>query len=194
MTLRGRLIALAVGLAVVFSAAIVVLVRTRTPDCTVVAPRPSLSSALRALGDFDQAYDANDSPALEDAATRAAGALYGDLIGTTAELPVAVDSGVAASPDAVVVPLRSHVAPSQGPAPLAGLVVFLRDCQGNAYFNTVEDDASRQPPLVDFPSVSRAQAAQRLGSSAVQLEYVGSPLRPRWATAGGGTAQFLPAR
>jgi hypothetical protein len=193
MTLRGRLIALAVAVAIVFTGAIVVLVRTRTPDCTVVAPRPSLGPALRALGDFDQAYDANDSAALEDAATRAAGALYGDLIGTTPEPPVAVVPVVAGSPDAVVVPLRSHVAASQGPAPLAGLVVFLRDCQGNAYFNTVEDDASTQPPLVEFPPFSRAQAAQRLGSSTVRLEYLGSPLRPRWVSMD-DPAQFVPAR
>ncbi len=60
MTLRGRLVALAVVLAVLLAAGIAVLVRSRTPDCTVVAPRPSLPPALRALGDFDQSYDASN--------------------------------------------------------------------------------------------------------------------------------------
>ena len=192
MTLRGRLIALAVVVALLFSAVIVVLVRTRTPDCTVVAPRPSLSPALRALGDFDQSYDAGNVAALDDAAARAAAALYGDLIGTTAETPVQVHAAAAGSPDAVVVPLRSHVV-SSGPPPLAGLVVFLRDCQGNAYFDTVEDDASVQPPLLEFPPVSREQAMAQLGASALQLDYQTSPLRPRW-TNPANTAQSLPAR
>ena len=181
MTLRGRLIALAVVIALLFTAGIVVLVRSRTPDCTVVAPRPSLTPALRALGDFDQAYSVGDVAALEDAAGRAAGTLYGDLIGTTAEAPVTVTAAIAGSPDALVVPLRSHAAAS-GPLPLAGLVVFLRDCQGNAYFDTVEDDASAQPPLFEFPPVSRDQAAAQLGTAAVGLDYAASPLRPRWVS------------
>jgi hypothetical protein len=179
MTLRGRLVALAVVVALLFTAGIVVLVRSRTPDCSVGAPRPSLTSALRALGDFDQAYDAGDVAALEDAATRAASALYGDLIGTTAEAPVTVAAARAGSPDALVIPLRSQVTAS-GPPPLAGLVVFLRDCQGNAYFDTVEDDASVRPPLFEFPPVSRDEAAAQLGTSALRLDYVASPLRPRW--------------
>ena len=181
MTLRGRLIALAVVVVLLFTAGIVVLVRSRTPGCTVVAPRPSLAPVLRALGDFDQAYDAGNVAALEDAAARAAGALYGDLIGTTAEAPVAIAAATPGAPDAMVVPLRSHVA-TAGAAPLAGLVVFLRDCQGDAYFDTVEDDASTQPPLLQFPPVGRDQAAASLGAGPIQLDYAGSPLHPRWVT------------
>lgn len=192
MTLRGRLIALAVVVALLFTAGIVVLVRSRTPDCTVVAPRPSLAPVLRALGDFDQAYDVGNVAALEDAAVRAAGTLYGDLIGTTAEEPVMIAAATAGSPDALVVPLRSHLTAS-GPPPLAGLVVFLRDCQGNAYFDTVEDDSAAQPPLLEFPPVSRDQAAAQLGSAAVQLDYVTSPLRPRWVSTA-TRARSLPAR
>lgn len=191
MTLRGRLVALAVVVALLFAAGILVLVRSRTPDCTVVAPRPSLTPALRALGDFDQAYDAGDVAALDDAATRAAGTLYGDLVGTTAETPVAVAAANAGSPNALVVPLRSHVAAS-GPPPLAGLVVFLRDCQGNAYFDTVEDDATAQPVLFQFPSVGRDQAAAQLGP-ALSLEYVASPLHPQWVTTT-NPPRSLPAR
>jgi hypothetical protein len=193
MTLRGRLLALAVAVAVVFAAAIIALVRSRTPDCTVVAPRPSLPSALRALGDFDQAYDVSNIPALEDAASRAAASLHGDLIGAVAEAPVPVAAGGFSLPDAVVVPLRSHAGSGPGPPPLAGLVVFLRDCQGNAYFNTVEDDASAQPALAAFPPVSREQAAAQLGTPALRLEYQASPLRPRWVTMT-PSLRSLPAR
>ncbi len=193
MTLRGRLIALAVAVAVVFAAGIVVLVRSRTPDCSVVAPRPSLPAELRALGDFDQSYDATNVAVMEDAASRAAAALHSDLIGTTAETPVAVAAGGAGMPDAVVVPLRSHIGSTQGPAPLAGLVVFLRDCQGNAYFATAEDDASAQPALYAFPAVSRDQAAAQLGTQVLRLVYQASPLRPGWETTT-SPVRSLPAR
>jgi hypothetical protein len=193
MTLRGRLIMLAVIVAVLFTVGILVLVRSRTPDCTIVAPRPSLPAALRALGDFDQSYDVANVGAIEDAATRAAAALHGDLIGATAEAPITITAGSPGLPDAVVVPLRSHAVSSLGRPPLAGLVVFLRDCQGNAYFDTAEDDASAQPPLLDFPRVSRDQAVAQLGSSGLRLEYVASPLQPQWVTMT-GAVRSLPAR
>jgi hypothetical protein len=184
MTLRGRLTALAVVVAILFTAAIVVLVRSRTPDCTVVAPRPSLPAALRALGDFEQSYDVANVGAIEDAATRAAGVLYSDLIGTTAEAPVMITAADPSRPDAVIVPLRARTELHGLPA-LAGLVVFLRDCQGNAYLANAEDDASTQPPLLAFPQVGRDQAASTLGTSAVRLEYVSSPARPQWVTLDG---------
>ncbi len=192
MTLRGRLVALAVVLALVLVAGITVLVRSRTPGCTLVAPRPALPAALRALGDFDQSYDVTNVAGMEDAAGRAAAALHGDLIGSTAEAPVTVRAAQAGQPDAVIVPLRSHVA-APGPAPLAGLAVFLRDCQGNAYFDTVEDDATTQPPLFAFPQPGREQAASQLGTSLLRLEYASSPLQARWVTLD-GTARSMPAR
>jgi hypothetical protein len=193
MTLRGRLVALAVVAAVVATGAIIVLVRSRTPGCTVGAPRPALSPALRALGDFDQAYDVANVPALEDAASRAAATLHDDLIGATAEPPVTVGAGLSGLSDAVVVPLRSHAGLGPGQSPLAGLVVFLRDCQGNAYFDTVEDDASAQPALGAFPPVSREQAAAQLGTTDLRLEYQASPLRPRWVALAQSSLS-LPAR
>jgi hypothetical protein len=193
MTLRGRLAALAVIVVALLGGTVVVLLRTGTADCTVVAPRPSLSPALRALGDFEQSYDAGNVAALEDAASRAAAALHPDLIGATAEAPVPVAATVSGSPDALVVPLRSPTASSSGPPPLAGLVMFLRDCQGNAYFATVEDDSATQPPLLQFPPVTREQAAALLGSAALRLDYVTSPLRPQWEVVG-TPAQSLRAR
>lgn len=193
MSLRGRLVALAMTVSVLLAGTVLVLVRSRTADCTVSAPRPSLPPALRALGDFDQAYDSSDFPGIEDAAGRAAGALDGDLIGATPETPVAVSAADGTSPDALVVPLRSHAVSEQGTAAVAGLVVFLLDCQGGAYFANVEDDATLQPPLLAFPPVSRQRAATTLGVAAVRLVYATSPLHPTWVAAT-VPAQSLQAR
>ncbi len=193
MTWLGRLIALGLVVAALFTVGIVVLVRSETPGCTIVAPRPSLSAALRALGDFDQGYDAGNASLLEDAATRAAGVTYADLIGVSAEAPVSVSAAVAGRPDAIVVPLRSHAVTSSGSPPLAGLVVFLRDCAGNAYFATVEDDSSTQPALLAFPPVNRDRAGSLLGAAEPHLEYTTSPLRPAWV-ATPGSAPSLAAR
>jgi hypothetical protein len=193
MTRRGRLIAVAGVVVLVFAGGIVELVRSRTPECSVAAPRPSLPPALRAIGDFDQAYDAGNLPALEDAAARAAGTLHSDLIGTSAEPPVEVAAQQPAAPAAEVLPLRLHAAAPAEQRPLAGLVVFLLDCQGNAYFATVEDDATAQPPLTQFPPVSREQAAAQLGSAALRLDYATSPLHPQWVTVS-TPIQSVPAR
>jgi hypothetical protein len=190
MTLRGRLITVSVIAVLVLGAVVAVLLSSRTADCGVVAPRPSLAPVLRALGDFGQSYDAGNVAALEDAAGRAAGALHPDLIGSTAESPVAVAAAQSGSPDALVVPLRSHTPSPTGPPALAGLVVFLRDCQGNAYFSSVEDDSGAQPPLLMFPPVTRGQAVARLASAALRLDYVGSPLRPQWQTLGAPAASL----
>ncbi len=193
MSPRARSIALAGIVAILLATGVVVLVGSRTPDCTVVAPRPSLPAQLRALGDFDQSYDVGNAPAIEDAAARAAAALHPDLIGTAPQPPVLEAAAQAGSPDAVVVPLR---APQSSPAagtPLAGLVVFLRDCQGAAYFATVEDDASAQPPLHQFPAVSQDQATAQLGGVVPKLVYTADPLHPRWATSS-TPPRSLPAR
>lgn len=193
MSVRARLIALAVVVALVLATGIVVLVGTRSPGCTVAAPRPSLSSELRSLGDFDQSYDATNPPALEDAAQRAASALHSDLIGSVPQPPVFEAATQVGSPDAVVVPLLSPLSSVPAGARLAGLVVFLRDCQGAAYFGGVEDDVTAQPPLLGFPTVSQAEAAAQLGGVTPRLVYTTDPLRPRWAT-GASPPRSLPAR
>jgi hypothetical protein len=183
VTLRGRMVALTSILAIVMAVGIVVLVRSRTPDCSTAAPRPALPQALRALGDFDQAYDGANTALLLDAARRAATVLHTNLIGSTPEPPVPVAAGSAGVADALVVPLRAHPASSGAPAPLSGVVVFLRDCQGNAYFSSVEDDAAAQPAVTDFPAVSREQAVSSLGAPDVRLTYQDNPLAPRWVSA-----------
>lgn len=193
MTLRPRLVALALAMVVLLASALVLLARSQSPGCGVSAPRPSLVAQLRALGDFDQSYDATNPATLEDAARRAAAALHADLIGAAPESPVAIEAELSTAPSAMVVPLRSTAAPAAGSPPLAGLVVFLRDCQGNAYFASVEDDVSSQPPVTAFPAVGRDQAAAQLGTPALRLAYTGEPLHPVWV-ATDGSSRSLPAR
>jgi hypothetical protein len=190
VSVRARVIALSIVAVLVGATGLVVLVGSRTPNCTVAAPRPSLPAELRALGDFDQSYDVSNAPAIQDAAARAAAALHSDLIGATALPPVLEAAAQATFPDAVVVPLRS---PLSSGAPLDGLVVFLRDCQGAAYFATVEDDATVQPPLQQFPPVSQDEAAAQLGGAAPRLVYTTDPLHPRW-TVGSAPGRWMPAR
>jgi hypothetical protein len=182
VTVRARLTASAVVAGLALGAVVIGLVRSATPGCGVVAPRPSLPAALRALGDFDQAYNPADTATLDDAAVRAASALHADLIGTRPQPAVMVGALQAGSPDAIVVPLRAQPSSSQANPPLAGLVVFLRDCQGNAYFATVEDDAGVQPQLQQFPPVDGAEAAARLGTAGTRLVYSADPLHPEWLT------------
>lgn len=197
MNVRARLVVLAAAVALVLAAAIVLLAGTRTPNCTVVAPRPSLPAELRALGDFDQSYDVSNAPAIDDAAERAAAALHPDLIGSIPQPPILEAAATAGSPDAVVVPLRappSLAAPAApSGSPLAGLVVFLRDCQGAAYYASVEDDATVQPPLQQFPAVNRDQAAAQLGDVAPRLVYTTDPLHPAWTTSS-SPSRSIPAR
>lgn len=190
MSLRGRLVALGVAVTLILAGSVVLLLASRTTGCALPAPRPSLPPVLRALGDFDQSYDITDVSSLNDAASRAAGALDANLIGAVPEQALVIAAARPGSPDAVVVPLRS---PAPGNAPLLGLVVFLRDCQGGAYFASVEDDAAVQPALTVFPTVDGQQAEARLGSAPVRLEYTATPVRPEWVTLT-TPALTLPAR
>lgn len=182
MTVRARLLTLAAAGAVLVAGGLALLAHTQQSGCAVPAPRPSLTAQMRALGDFDQAYDAGNAAAIEDAAQRAATALHADLIGAVPEAPVTVIAASSGAPAALVVPLRSQAPAAAGPAPLAGLVVFLRDCQGNAYFSAVEDDVTRQPPVLRFPGVDATDAAAQLGAGEVRLAYTDDPLRPQWRT------------
>lgn len=189
MRRRPRLLGVVVLAAAGAVLVIVYLLRSGSPGCTVPAPQPSLSPALRAIGGFDQGYSVADVMALEDVARRAAAALHPDLIGATAEGPLTVRAQRPGQPDAVVVPLRAQA--SGGAAPrLAGLVAFLLDCSGRAYLAGVEDDTSASPPLASFPPVSREQATARL-QAIPHLVYSSSPLQPSWAD---GRGQLIAAR
>lgn len=189
MRRRPRLLGGAVLAVAGTTLVIVYLLRSGSPGCTVPAPQPSLSPALRAIGGFDQGYSVGDVVTLEEVARRAAGALHPDLIGATPEGPLVVRAQRPGQPDAVVIPLRAQAPGATAPR-LAGLVAFLLDCSGRAYLAGVEDDTSASPPLASFPPVSREQATARLQATP-HLVYSSSPLQPSWAD---GRGQMVAAR
>ena len=158
---------------------VVVLLRSSTPGCTVSVGRPVLPAALAALGDFQQPYPAGDISTLEDVAARAASADDPALYGSVPQQPVTV-TGAGDHPSALVVPLRSTAADT---SKVVALAVFEEDCAGNAFFESLEDDAIAPQPLLDFPPVTRATAAAKLGSPSLTLEWSSSPLQPFWVTA-----------
>jgi hypothetical protein len=160
-------------------------------SCKVSAPQPSLPAQLRAIGGFDQAFNPSDMATLRRIAASAASAVAPDLIGVQPDLPVAESAALVDRPDALVVPLIGTGAPPQR-GKVVGLVAFLRDCAGRAYYSAVDDlvvhgIASAQ----SFPSVSRAAAAQRLGAASPQLVYIDDPFMPDWRN--GTTGASIPA-
>ena len=180
--LGARLTALAVVLALLLTGFVVVLLRSGTPNCTVVVDRPVLPASLTALGDFQQPYNALSPSTLEDVAVRAGSAAFPALIGATAEAPVTL-TGSGGRPTALVVPLRAVRSGASSPV-VVGLAVFEEDCAGNAFFERVEDDSALQPPLQSFPPVTRAMAVASLGAFDVILTWSTSPLQPVWEVVG----------
>jgi len=148
-------------------------------SCDRDAPIPSLNAQLRALGGFDQPYDASDAQVLESLAAQAASATATGLIGAAPADPVAVSSVAADQPDAIVVPLQA-AAPDAGAPRVSGLVSFLRDCAGRAYYSAVDDLTAHGAVSSRFPAVSEAVAAGRLGVATPQLVYTSDPFRPSW--------------
>ena len=152
---------------------------TGANGCKLAAPVPSLSPALAALGGFDQPYDPSDTATLDSLATNAAAATSQNLIGATPATPVQEHAISASQPNAIVIPLL-YPASSTHPGRLAGLVSFLRDCAGRAYFSQVWDLTSNNGAFASFPAVSEQQAAQSLGTSTPELGYSNSPMAPLW--------------
>jgi hypothetical protein len=174
-----RLAALAAALLACLVAVAVLAARSRTADCSSPPPVPDLAPQLRALGGFDQPFDAGRVQSLQAAALAAASALHPDLAAATSiGAPVEVGALRRGGHDAIVFPLGTQPAPDGTPRSVEGLAVFLRACAGRAYLSTVEDLAAAPPAA--FPSVSRDQAAARLGTPDPQLVYTASPARPRW--------------
>jgi hypothetical protein len=174
-----RLAALAAALLACLVAVAVLAARSRTAGCGSPPPAPDLAPQLRALGGFDRPYDAASVRTLEDAALAAASALHPDLAAATSiGDPVEIAALQPGGHDAIVFPLGTDPAADGTPRSVEGLAVFLRACGDRAYFATVEDLAAAPPAA--FPSVSRDQAAARLGTPDPRLVYAGSPLRPRW--------------
>ncbi|MFN2568345.1 MAG: hypothetical protein ABR564_01930 [Candidatus Dormibacteria bacterium] len=155
------------------------LARSRSQGCTLPPPVPDLPDRLRATGDFDRPYNVGVERDLEDVATRAAAALHPNLIGTAAERPIPVAAQSGDRHDALVVPL-TLTSTSGAPARVGGLVAFLLDCSGRAYFSAVSDVSTVAPEIRTFPPLSAEDAMSRLGAAQVRLTYRESPLRPIW--------------
>ena len=178
--------------AIVAGAAVlgVALVRSRSAGCTLAPPAPVLPAQLRIIGEFDRPYDTGDPRALMEAAARAATGLHADLAGVAPADPVAVHATSASMHDAVVVPLRVTGAAPSGPGAagsrVEGLVAFLLDCSGRAYYSATEDLLRESAPLpTSFPAVDHDAAVRALGGDAV-LVYTDSPFAPFWRDAATG--------
>jgi hypothetical protein len=156
------------------------VITNSTPGCAVAAPAPSLPASLRALGGFDQSFDANNLAGLAQVGENAAAAVSPNLDGATPQQPVDVAAAAAEQPAAVVVPLA---APDTGGSAtrLIGLVAFYVGCGGRAYFGSVADISAQGPAApARFPAVGEGAAAAGLATSTPQLVYAGSPFTPEW--------------
>ncbi len=156
------------------------VITNTSPGCSVAAPAPSLPPSLRALGGFDQSFDANNPALLAQVGENAAAVVTPNLDGATPLEPVNVAGVAAGQPAAVVVPLTAPTATLTATR-LVGLVSFYVGCGGRAYFGSVRD-ISAQGPLApaSFPAVSENAAAGRLSTSTPQLVYTRSPFTPEW--------------
>ena len=156
--------------------------RSGTPGCTVAAPVPNLPEQLRVLGDLGQPFDSADPRAMQDAAVRAATALHSDLAGATPGDAVAIAADGSAQHDALVIPLAEAGATADAPQRITGLVAFLRDCSGRAWYDDVDDLLRTDPSLLPqhFPTVSKEQAQTRYGVADPHLVWRSSPFQPLW--------------
>ncbi len=153
--------------------------------CAIAAPVPSLPASLRALGGFDQSFDANNPEELAQVGQNAAAVVIPNLDGAQAEQPVKMDAAVAGDPSAIVVPLAAQATPGGG-LRLVGLVSFFVGCSGRAYFGSVSAIASQAAATVSFPAVGETEAATQLATSAPELVYTTSPFTPEWRNAQSG--------
>ena len=179
-----RAIALAAAaVAVFFAVTLITLTHVITngaSGCAIAAPAPSLPAALRALGGFDQSYDATNLQQLAQVGQNAAAVVSPNLDGAAPLEPVTVAAATTGQPAAVVVPLAAQETTGSGKR-LVGLVSFYVSCGGRAYFGSVSDiSAEALNAPVSFPAVGEGAAAAQLATSAPQLVYTSSPFTPEW--------------
>ena len=88
-----RAIALAAAAVVVFFVVTLItlthVITNSTPGCAIAAPAPSLPASLRALGGFDQSFDANNLAALALVGENAAAVVSPNLDGATPQERIA---------------------------------------------------------------------------------------------------------
>jgi hypothetical protein len=151
--------------------------------CAITVPAPSLSASLRALGGFDQSYDATNRGVLAQVGQNAAAVVSPNLDGATPLEPVRVAAAATGQAAAVVVPLAARE-PTGSATRLVGLVSFYVGCTGRAYFGSVSDISALGPSApASFPAVGESAAVDRLGTSTPQLVYTTSPFTPEWRNA-----------
>jgi hypothetical protein len=156
--------------------------------CAISLPAPSLPASLRALGGFDQSFDATNAGELAQVGQNAAAVVSPDLDGAAPLQPVNVAARAAGQPAAVVLPLVAQDTTGSG-VRLVGLVSFYVGCSGRAYFGSVSDvSAQGSGAPMSFPAVTEASAATQLATSTPQLVYSGSPFTPEWRNAQTGAA------
>ena len=162
------------------------VITNSTPGCSIAAPAPSLPPSLRALGGFDQSFDANNPATLAQVGENAAAVVSSNLDGTTPLEPVNLAAAEAGQPAAVVVPLAARETAGSATR-LVGLVAFYVGCGGRAYFGSVADiSAQGAGAPASFPAVDAGAAAARLATSTPELVYTGSPFTPEWRNAQSG--------
>jgi len=186
----GRAVALAAAAVAVFFAVTLVtlthVISNSASGCAIAAPRPSLPASLRALGGFDQSFDATNPNALAQVGQSAAAVVSPNLDGAIPLQPVKVAAAAAGQPAAVVVPLAARDSAGNGTR-LAGLVSFYVGCGGRAYFGSVANIAAQGSGApVTFPAVGESTAAGQLATSTPQLIYNSSPFTPEWRNAQSG--------
>ncbi len=171
--------------AVVFAVA---LARSQTPGCQVAPPEIALPDQLKAVGELSQPFDLSDPRSLQEASVRAATALHSDLAGAAADDPVRIQRDQGARYDAVVVPLSETAATADAPHRVVGLVAYLLDCSGRAYFDDIDDLLRTDPSVLPahFPTVTADQAAATLGAADLRLVYRDTPFHPLWLDVAGG--------
>jgi hypothetical protein len=177
---RPRVLVLTGVLAAVIVALSVALAHSRTPGCAVAPPDLNLPPQLSSLGEFSQPFETSDQRTLADAATRAATALHSDLAGAAPTGVVREAATGGAVHDALVVPLAES---SSGQRRVVGLVAFLLDCGGRAYYDDVDDLLRTVSSILPsmYPSPPADQAATQLGIAATpRLVYRDTPFHPLW--------------
>jgi hypothetical protein len=159
----------------------VALARSTTSGCTVPAPSINLPPPLRSLGELSQPFDLKDPRSLTDASVRAATSLHSDLAGAGADGIVHEAAAGSAQHDAVVVPL-SVAQGSTGQRRVIGLVAYLLDCTGRAYYDDTLDLLLSNPGALPahFPVVTQAEATAQLGTPQPRLVYRDTPFNPLW--------------
>jgi hypothetical protein len=180
--LRKPVVLVALGILAVAGVILgVALARSPTAGCTVPAPPINLPAQLRSLGELSQPFDLADPRSLADASVRAATSLHSDLAGASADGVVREFATDGAQHDGVVVPL-SVAQGSTGQRRVVGLVAYLLDCTGRAYYDDTLDLLRSNPAALPahFPVLTQSEAATQLGTAQPKLVYRDTPFAPFW--------------